>query len=179
MRTQQVDMQPNRKEGKTWSQTDRQADMQSNRKVGRHAVKPKGRQTCSQTERQADMQSNWKAGNQAVKPKGRQTRAVKPKGRQNIASLTTKQADWCSASRPLTGRQTARLTESTTVGFLETRCAISSAWPGVDLRCCPWLLLFQYWTDGLDTRSSLCPISWCIPCDGQWQWVSGVFHPTK
>ncbi len=28
--------------------------MQSNLKVGRHAVKPKGRQTCSQTERQAE-----------------------------------------------------------------------------------------------------------------------------
>ncbi len=35
-------------------------------------------------------------------------------------------------------------------------CAISSAWPELDLRFRPWLLLFWYWTDGSDLSSSLC-----------------------
>ncbi len=32
--------------------------------------------------------------------------------------------------------------------FLKKHSAISSSWPGLDLRLCPWRLLFWYWTDG-------------------------------
>ncbi len=32
------------------------------------------------------------------------------------------------------------------VEFLKKSCGIGLAWPGVDLRFCPWLLLFNNWT---------------------------------
>ncbi len=41
--------------------------------------------------------------------------------------------------------------------FKELLRKIGSAWPGVDLRFCPWLLLFKYWTGGSNLSSSLCP----------------------
>ncbi len=36
------------------------------------------------------------------------------------------------------------------VEFLAKYCAIGSSWPGVDLRFCPWLILFKYWAGGSD-----------------------------
>jgi hypothetical protein len=47
---------------------------------------------------------------------------------------------------------------STSFGSVQCKlyCAISSAWPGVELRFFPWLLLFKYWTDGSNLCSSVC-----------------------
>ncbi len=54
---------------------------------------------------------------------------------------------------------------SVTIGLgFEKHCATISALPGLDLLCCPWLLLFL--------SSSLCPMT-CILSDGQW--VGGSF----
>ncbi len=35
---------------------------------------------------------------------------------------------------------------SVTAWIFQNCCAISSAWPDVELRFCPWLFLFKYWT---------------------------------
>ncbi len=44
------------------------------------------------------------------------------------------------------------------VEFLKKYCAIGSAWPGVDLRFCPWVLMFKFRTGGSYLGSSLCSL---------------------
>ncbi len=46
---------------------------------------------------------------------------------------------------------------STVVEFLNKYWSKGSAWPGIDMRFFPWILVFKYWTVGSDLSSSLCP----------------------
>jgi hypothetical protein len=42
-------------------------------------------------------------------------------------------------------------------GISKNYCATNSGLPEVELRFCPWIILFNFWTGRTDLRSSLCP----------------------
>jgi hypothetical protein len=73
--------------------------------------------------------------------------AISPQsGTKNLASV------W------MDGGEAARLRGffPSVVEFLKKTSAMGSAGPGVDLRFCPWLLLFTYRSGESDLSSSLC-----------------------